>query len=565
MINFAAQFVFQVIYLEKGIKEKFISSAFFMLAATAIVKVISAVYKIPLTAYIGATGRGYFSIAYNLCLPVHALTMGAFPIALTKLISTYNAQNDIERIQGLRKASKKLFIIVGLIGMAVVLVLSVPYSRIIASSEQSIYTILALAPSVLFSCLGVCHRAFCEGFIDMKPTAISQLIEAFTKMIFGLLFARLAMTELYNMYIEQGTVFSVSCSTELEALSRIYPISSAAAMLGATFGSITSYAFNAAYTHINYKEYSCRKINTKSSCNELLRFSAPLVLATVIQSISNFLDTSSMQYCLSLCSKDTLSSIYAVKDDVYTYVFGIYATALDFKNLVPSLVMAIGTTAVPAISTAFENKADRFASLFNEILKYTSLLSIAGGLALSIFSKELLTVFYANNNPDIVVNSERLLFYFGVSILPCCLAITTVCCAQSLGFAKNTILPFVVGAALRVILNFIFVTDSSINILGSCISNFAGYLVIVIANIFTISRKTKVKIQLSDIFIKPITVGILTYFALDFVRTRFLSSVQGNINLVILLIIFVLFYTILLITFRLVSIKELKRLKNRKN
>ena len=547
--------------MEKGIKEKFISSAIFMLAATGIVKVISAVYKIPLTAYIGATGRGYFSIAYNLCMPVHALTMGAFPIALTKLISTYNAQGDTERIKGLRKASGKLFTIVGFAGMAVVLILSVPYSRFIASSPRSVYTILALAPSILFSCLGVCHRAFCEGFIDMKPTAISQLIEALTKMIFGLLFARLAMTELYNTYIENSTVLGEICHTELEALSIIYPVSSAAAMLGTTFGSITSYAFNALYTRINYKEYSVRGLNAKNAYNELLRFSAPLILATVIQSISNFVDTSSMQYCLSLCSREVLSSIYGVSEDVHTYVFGIYATALDFKNLVPSLVMAIGTTAVPAVSAAFENRANRFASLFNEILKYTSILSIAGGLALSLFSEEMLTFFYANNNPDIVTNSNELLFYFGISILPCCLAITTVCCAQSLGFAKNTILPFAVGAVVRVILNFLFVTNSDVNILGSCESNSIGYLIIVAANIITISRKTKVKIKLSAIVIKPVIAGVVTYFAVAFVKSRLSSYLQGNIYLVISLIIFALFYTILLITFRLVSIKEFSHLK----
>lgn len=74
----ALLFFLWVILLKKSIKEKYISSAFLLLVSTVIVKMISAFYKIPLTSYIGATGRGYFSIAYNLCLPIHALTMGAF-------------------------------------------------------------------------------------------------------------------------------------------------------------------------------------------------------------------------------------------------------------------------------------------------------------------------------------------------------------------------------------------------------------------------------------------------------------------------------------------------------
>lgn len=80
-----------------------------LLVSTVIVKIISAIYKIPLTAYIGATGRGYFSIAYNLCLPIHALTMGAFPIAMSKLVSKYNAIGDKKRVTALKSASNKLF------------------------------------------------------------------------------------------------------------------------------------------------------------------------------------------------------------------------------------------------------------------------------------------------------------------------------------------------------------------------------------------------------------------------------------------------------------------------
>jgi len=53
----ALLFFLWVILLKKSIKEKYISSAFLLLVSTVIVKMISAFYKIPLTSYIGATGR----------------------------------------------------------------------------------------------------------------------------------------------------------------------------------------------------------------------------------------------------------------------------------------------------------------------------------------------------------------------------------------------------------------------------------------------------------------------------------------------------------------------------
>lgn len=521
--------------MKKSLKQRYLTSAFILLAATVIVKIISAVYKIPLTSYIGAEGRGYFSIAYNLCLPVHSITMGAFPLALTKLVSSYEAKGDILKVKALRKASKKLFFIIGVIGMAVMLIAAKPYCNIISSSPKSIYTILALAPSVFFSCLCACHRAFAEGYLDMKPTAVSQLLEALFKMIFGLLFARYSMSRLYEYYLIHNTVIGIKVSGEQEALSAIYPLTSAAAMLGVTLGSIAAYIFAMIYTNSRYSNFPAENIDSGSAYNELLTFSASLVGATVIQSISNFADTSSIQYFLSLCSEDTLKALYSYSgDDIYTYVFGIYAAVLDFKNLVPSVVMALGVTAVPAVSSAFENSSERFSSLLTSIFKYSSILSIVGGLLLACFSREILGIFYYSSNPDIVENGSRMLFYMGVTVLPCALATTTVYSTQALGFAKSTIPAFAVSCVLRVAVNYLLIPNSDINIMGAAFSNFIGFSVIVIMNIITVRRKTKAKISYINVFVKPVLCAILSYFVITYIKMHTSMNIYESIILMLL-------------------------------
>lgn len=533
--------------MKKSLKQRYLTSAFILLAATVIVKIISAVYKIPLTSYIGAEGRGYFSIAYNLCLPVHSITMGAFPLALTKLVSSYEAKGDILKVKALRKASKKLFFIIGVIGMAVMLIAAKPYCNIISSSPKSIYTILALAPSVFFSCLCACHRAFAEGYLDMKPTAVSQLLEALFKMIFGLLFARYSMSRLYEYYLIHNTVIGIKVSGEQEALSAIYPLTSAAAMLGVTLGSIAAYIFAMIYTNSRYSNFPAENIDSGSAYNELLTFSASLVGATVIQSISNFADTSSIQYFLSLCSEDTLKALYSYSgDDIYTYVFGIYAAVLDFKNLVPSVVMALGVTAVPAVSSAFENSSERFSSLLTSIFKYSSILSIAGGLLLACFSREILGIFYYSSNPDIVENGSRMLFYMGVTVLPCALATTTVYSTQALGFAKSTIPAFVVSCVLRVAVNYLLIPNSDINIMGAAFSNFIGFSVIVIMNIITVRRKTKAKISYINVFVKPVLCAILSYFVITYIKMH--TSMNIYESIILMLLCASIYFIMLLVT-----------------
>lgn len=547
--------------MKKSLKERYISCAFLLLFSTVVVKIISAVYKIPLTNYIGATGRGYFSVAYNLCMPIHAITMGAFPIALTKLVSTYIAKGEEKKVEAIEKASKKLFFIVGLAGLLIMIVIAKPYTEFV-SSPKSIYTVFALAPCVFFSCLGASRRAFAEGYLDMCPTAVSQMIEALFKMVFGLLFAKLSMNYLYEIYINTSTVFGNVCSNEEEALLLIYPVTSAFAMLGAAFGDFAAYIFLCIYAKINYKFPVPEKDEVKTVYNELLTFSCALVGATAIQSLSNFFDTTSIQYFLSLCDAEILSKYYQVSsEEVLSYVFGIYAVDLDFRNLIPSFVMALGITAVPAVSTAYEGGKENFSSILTSILKYTVILSTFGGLVLSLFYNEMLSLFYSESNPDIVRNAGELLFWFGVTALPAAVASTTVFCVQSLGFAKNTIMPFAVSAVVRIILNYVLITNEDLNIIGSAFSSCIGFLLIAVWNLCIMKIKTGALINYKQVFVKPIICAAATYFCTFFIK----SNIEANFNpfllTAIMCVVCLLIFFILQILTKSITFNELKRFK----
>lgn len=529
-----------------------------LLAASVVVRIIGVFYKIPLTSYIGATGRGYFSIAYNLCLPVHALTMGAFPIALSKLVGKYNAVGDGEKVSALRYASKRLFAVIAFAGLFFMLACAKPYCVIISSAPKSIYTVLALAPSVFFCALGAGRRAFCEGLMDMKPTAVCQVIEALFKLVFGLLFAKMSMSCLLDSYAQSGAVLGVACENEQQALECIYPLTSAASMLGVTLGGLAGYIYVAAYAGSKYRLKRPSDIKIGAAFGELVSFSLPLIFATAVQSIANFADTSAVQYALARCGEDALKTAYNYSgSDVYTYVFGVYSSVLDFKNLVPGIVMALGVSAVPALSGAYESGSERFSQMFNAVLKYTSALACFGGVGLALFGSEILDLFYGKSNPDLAQNGAEILFALAVTVLPCCLASSCVFCSQSLGFSRRTILPFAVSAVLRVGIDLYLVGQNKYNVMGAVISNCAGYLLIFVWNIIIIRRKTGVEFSFADVIFKPVLCGAATYFAVFFMKNEILISKFNLLNLTIYGVICAILFFFMLILFRCIRIREL--------
>lgn len=538
--------------------------------SSVVVKLISAVYKIPLTAYIGATGRGYFNIAYNLYMPVHAIIMGAFPIALSHLVSKYNEQGCSAKIHSLKKAGRLLFFAVGVLGTVLIILLAKPYSSIVGS-EKSIYTIYVIAPTVLFSAVCASSRSLAEGFMNMVPTSVSQIIEAVFKLIFGLLFAKYSMSFLYDMYLNSGAVLGIACDNEQSALSLIYPLTSAAAMGGVTVGAFFSMIYASVYTSVKYNSFAVsRQYSVIDSLKEIAVFSAPIIISTVIQSISTFLDNSSVQICLSYCSVDDLKNAYQscikisnVQDsDLVTYIYGLFSSAQDFKNLIPGFTMALGVTAVPAISASFESKNnERLSSLINSIFKYTSIIAVGGGVYLSLTAGNLLSVLYGNSNSDIVYGTVNLIKYYGFTMIFYCLAGVSVFAVQAIGKAKSGIPAIIVSAVLRIGLNCFLVPLADVNIYGTVLSGAAGYLVIMVCNMLILKKYTGIKYENLNMIFKPALCSLISYFFTNTIFVSIFTDMGDILNLMVKSSMFIIIFTSSLIMSKTICFSEVKFLK----
>lgn len=522
-------------------KSKYISSAMLLLVTSVIVKIIGAVYKIPLTSFIGAVGRGYFASAYNLCLPLHAITMGSLPVAMSRLVSKYNATDNSHMIYSLKKSSSRLFSLVGFAGMMIMLLVAIPYSKYIASSK-CLYTCLVLAPSILFSCMAASYRAYFEGFMNMVPTSISQTIEALFKMIFGLLFSRITMSYLLNKYQLTGYLFGERITNDNQALSVIYPFTSAAAMLGVTFGCFVSLVYTFVYYQINKPTIKHKNPAIREAREELLSFAFPIMISCAVQGLFQFLDTASIQKALDFLPIELLKQSYiecfkvsnVSNDDIRTYVFGLLNTALDFKNLIPGVTMALGVCAVPAISSAFEGEnTEQLKSLITSIYKYTMLVSTMGGVFVIMCSEDILKLFYGKNAMDIVIGCDDLVRAYSVIVPIYCMAGTSVFIVQALGNPEKTIKPFIISGIIRLALNLILISNPKFILFGDVISDGVGYLVMCAWNIIIATKISKIKFNFKEIIIKPFFATLVNVFLLNILFNCLNLEISVVFNLLI--------------------------------
>ncbi len=536
-------------------KSKYLSSAFIMVLTSVIVKIIGAVYKIPLTAFIGAVGRGYFAAAYNLCMPIHAITMGALPVALSRLVSKYNASGNSIMLWGLKKASFRLFAAVGFAGMGIMLLLAYPYAVYIAAAPQSVYTILVLAPSVLFSCMAASYRAFYEGYMDMVPTSGSQFIEALFKLIFGLLLSKMSMAYMYNSYLKTGMIFGNLFQNETQALSYIYPFTSAFAMLGVMLGSIVSLLYVQIYNLINReKKPGYEKLPVKEARCELISLALPIMFSSAVQGFFQFLGTSSIQHSLSKLQLSALQGTYVMpggaqiaREDLTTYAYGLYSAALDFKNLVPGITMALGICAVPVISAAFETKNnDELTGQINNILRYTSLLSLLGGGLLVCCGKDMLGLLYSSS-PEIAYGSGSLVVACGFIVVFLSLSGVAVFSVQAIGYPQLSIKSYIVSGIIRVILNIVLIRFTPLMLTGAVAAEGISYFVMLIMNIRMFKKQTGVRVKVFSSIIKPMAVFALSVAFFEPLMTILPDFGGIFVNLLIKTVVFAVLFIILCI------------------
>ena len=148
-------------------------------AAGVICKALGALYRVPLTAVLGAEGLGAYQMAFPVYTILLTLSSTGIPNALAKMIAEGGDA---------RSLLKKSLIFFGLIGAALSVGVYFAGESIARAQGNALAadTYRALAPSVFLVSVISCVRGYCQGRSNMTPTALSQVTEQVAKLAFGL-------------------------------------------------------------------------------------------------------------------------------------------------------------------------------------------------------------------------------------------------------------------------------------------------------------------------------------------------------------------------------------------
>ena len=156
-------------------KQNFLQGTALLAMATAIVKVIGALYKIPLNAIIGAQGFGYFNTAYEIYNVLLMISTAGLPVAMSRMISQASSLNHYRQVRKIYSTARGIFLALGIAGTLLMTLFCRPLANWM-EQPNAWPAIACLGPCCLLICLMSTYRGFFQGQSNMLPTSISQIL-----------------------------------------------------------------------------------------------------------------------------------------------------------------------------------------------------------------------------------------------------------------------------------------------------------------------------------------------------------------------------------------------------
>lgn len=503
--------------------------ALLLFVSTFVVQIIGLLYKIPLTNIYGQTGRAYFSTAYAFYVPLYAISMGGLPVAVSRLISENVALKRYRDARLLRRVAARIFMITGSIGTLLMVLFAYPYSSFV-HSPNSLPSIFLIAPCIFLCCIMSSYRGYYEGMGNMIPTATSRIIESFGKMIFGVVSAYFTVDWLTKEYAAHGTVLGQAIENSNLALDTIYAWGAAASILAVTLGTVAALLYLMIYHRKVGDGFtraelaaSPQPMSSISIAKLLISVAIPMVLTSLINNLSNFVDALTLQNRLGYAcmqGTDIVLKMFQglIPQDVIdlgpkyiaNHLWGEYNTMLDFKNIIPTIIQSLGISALPTLAAAWTLKDRRkIKSTVESVLRITMLISLPAGFGMAVLSKPILDLFY---HVETGIMAPMLSVYgFGIFIIALSSPVTSM--LQAVGRTDIPIKSMLMGCIVKVTLNYILVGMPEFNIKSAPYSTLLMYLIMMGYNIIMLCRITHYRPRLTSLVFKPLLAASMCAFS----------------------------------------------------
>ena len=464
-------------------KQNFLQGAALLALAVAIVKVIGAVYKIPLRMIIGDVGFSYFNTAYQIYTLLLTISTAGLPIAMSRMISQAHSLGQNNRVRQIYKVARALYLGLGFV-CTLVMLLFCQWLADKMGQPDAWASILCLAPCALLMGFLSAYRGFFQGQGNMVPTSVSQVLEAFCKLIVGLLTAYI-IKKLTNSvaWAAGGAIIGVTASCVLSAVYLNHTFRPAYRELAASAEEVDSFRKTAG--------------NLLSIAIPITIGSAGLQLLNVVEigiymdRIADLLAAGDYQgKLIPILAQEVQQLPEYTPAKHYSLMAsslnGIYNFGYTIFNMPCSFIIPINTSVLPAITACLTlGDTKGVKSTEESAARITGLLAAPCAVGLAILAGPVMGLLGGYSGEKLIL-ATQLMAVLGASVFLFSTVMFTNVLLQSHGKAHIPVINTLICGVAKLIAIYILTGNPALGILGVPVCAFLCYFGIAILNLISI-------------------------------------------------------------------------------
>lgn len=478
--------------MAKTQRQNYMHGAAILAVGVMIMKVLGAIYKIPLGNILGDEGYSMFIGAYSIYNIFFTLATAGLPVALSRLVAEADANGRVPQEEKTFRVARWVFFIIGMIFASVLFFFPEWLAGTYLENPDAAMSVKAMAPAILLVCLVSAYRGYCQGNGNMIPTTVDEVLEVLFKVIAGL--------ALSTLFIRAG---------------KGLPMGSAGAILGVSVGSVISLGYMIWYKRKHYADLAASYTagihdendtpdddwtvdSTGKIVRDILVIGIPIAFGASIMAILNSVDS---KLCMNRLQSAAGFSYMQAK-----VLYGIYGKAQTLFNLPAAFITPLTISIVPAIAGAIaKGERESGAKIAEDSMRMSAVLSLPMGVGLAVLSYPIVNVLYPNSHSA----GPGLLSIMGVASFFVCIMLMENAVLQASGKERLPMYSMITGSLVKIAVNWVLVARPEINIYGAPIGTLVGYIVMCAMNYVFLCRALPRRPRVTKILLRPLLASAL--------------------------------------------------------
>ena len=465
---------------ESAKKQSFLHGAALLAIATAVVKVIGALYKIPLKMIIGDLGFGYFNTAYEIYAVLLMISTAGFPVAMSRMVSQAATLEHYNQVRRVYRTSRGIFVGLGLVS-ALLMVLGCRALANFQRQPDAWFAILCLGPCALLVGVMSTYRGFFQGQGNMIPTSVSQVLEAIFKLVVGLLLAFLLLK--YTNSI---------------------PLAAGGAILGVTGSCLISTVylrgkFGPAYHQLPASDEPVSSYG--ETAKGLLAIAVPITIGSAGLQLLTVLETNLYM--------GQLLTVNGLSQETAGTMKGIYNFSQTIFNMPCAFIIPITISIIPAITSQLTLQNNRGVRATEEsAARVTGLISLPCAVGLSLLAQPVMALLGGYTGEKLELATQLMLIQ-GIAIFPYAIVQYTNAVLQAHGKAMVPVVNMLLAGIVKLAVVYILVGNPAIGILGAPLGAALCYLCISVMNLLSIRKYVSQRPALVKNLLRPLLAAAI--------------------------------------------------------